>query len=452
MNGRLLELTTGLNADAMQEQIGTFPLDALPLGMQRLIMDVVRQQSFPLDFLAVSMLSAAATAIGNSHQIRIIGNWVASPVMYLVLVGNPGIGKTPPLDFAYRPIQETDNVNFHRFKQAYREYEQSKGNKDCSLERERPVLVRSLLFDFTPEAMVRAHDANPRGITLYVDELMGMFASANRYANGQFTEQLLSAHSGKSFDMLRCGEPIPFHIDKPCINIVGTTQTFRIPELINFGFRENGMLDRLLFAYTANRTIQPWKRNPVITDNPEKVWGNIIQRLASLPCMVDDISHRVVSTILEMTDEATDYFINWRNSMVEGINNHHEDAVVCDTRFAKDPLHVARFALILQLVGWAFGEAGKTHVEIDSIRAAIRINGYFSDCYHELDGIIKTQSLGCDQRSWYCVLHEHFTTADAVSAGMQENISESSVKRGLRRMLESGIIKRTGHGEYSKMS
>lgn len=66
MKTQLMSLCTGLNRDAMAAQIGSFPLDVFPVQMQRLVLDLVRQENYPLDFTVVAMLSAAASAIGNA--------------------------------------------------------------------------------------------------------------------------------------------------------------------------------------------------------------------------------------------------------------------------------------------------------------------------------------------------------------------------------------------------
>jgi hypothetical protein len=115
MGMKLLALQAGINRDAMHEQVGSFPLEVLPSGMQTLVLDVVRQENYPLDFTVVVMLSAAASAIGNAYQIRIKGQWTTSPILYVMLVGKPGVGKTPPLDFAYQPIQDEDSRRYAKY-------------------------------------------------------------------------------------------------------------------------------------------------------------------------------------------------------------------------------------------------------------------------------------------------------------------------------------------------
>ncbi len=66
--------------------------------------------------------------------------------------------------------------------------------------------------------------------------------------NGQLIEQLLTAWSGGALDVTRVSSTIPIHIEQPCINIVGTTQTKRVHELLTKGFEDNGLLDRFLFV------------------------------------------------------------------------------------------------------------------------------------------------------------------------------------------------------------
>lgn len=448
MKTQLMSLCTGLNRDAMAAQIGSFPLDVFPVQMQRLVLDLVRQENYPLDFTVVAMLSAAASAIGNACQIRVKGRWITSPILYVILVGNPGVGKTPPLDFAYTPLQERDARRYAQHMEKLKEYEQNKGNEK---EAEKPLLIRSLISDFTPEAMIHAHHANLRGITIYVDEIMGMFGSMNRYAQGQLAEQLLTAHSAKPLNVSRCNLPLPFHIHKPCIHIVGTTQTYRIGELLNMGFLQNGMMDRILFAYAPNRKIEHWRRDVVVNDNADCQWDRVIERLCNLPCEENTVSHMVTSRILPMSSDAVDLFYNWRNTLIDSINDCHDDTQR-ETRFAKEPLHVARIALVIQLLRWAFEEGEMNDVDIQSVEAAIRMNDYFTECYRELVQIMKSEAMDVLERDWLCELPSNFTTAEAIVEGEKVGMAHRSVNRALSRMVADGMLRKIKKGFYSKLS
>ena len=102
--------------------------------------------------------------------------------------------------------------------------------------------------DFTPEILMRNHDANLRGVAVVVDEIMGLFNTINRYNNSSFVQQMLSAHNGLPVDVSRCNLDCPLRIDYPCIQIVGTIQTGIVHELYDMGFKKNGFLDRFLIT------------------------------------------------------------------------------------------------------------------------------------------------------------------------------------------------------------
>lgn len=88
---------------------------------------------------------------------------------------------------------------------------ESKGNNGM----DKPLLRRTIVSDFTPEALMLAHYNSPRGITILADEIMGMFNSANRYNNGQLIEQLLSAWSNSAIEVTRISNPIPYTLRIP---------------------------------------------------------------------------------------------------------------------------------------------------------------------------------------------------------------------------------------------
>lgn len=163
---------------------------------------------------------AVSTAIGNAVNIRIRGGWISNPALYMILVGRPGMGKTPPLDFAFRPIRKHDAKIIKQFKLDMEHYnslvENNKAKKDKSSSLpDKPILRRTIISDFTPEALMRALDDNQRGVVVYVDEIMGMFNAVNQYSKGQLIEQLLTAFSGKPLDISRCSIPVPIHIEHP---------------------------------------------------------------------------------------------------------------------------------------------------------------------------------------------------------------------------------------------
>lgn len=223
MGIRQLDICNRVMAQAQGIAESDFPIDAFPAKVQSVILNMVRHENFKVEYLATAMLSAAASALGNTYNIRVKGQWTTNAVLYIIMVGRPGLGKTPPLEAVFRPLRKRDCRALEKFKAEMAAYQntmkESKGNNDM----DRPVLRRTIVSDFTPEALMLAHHNCPRGITILADEIMGMFNSANRYNNGQLIEQLLSAWSNSAIDVTRVSNPIPIHIENPCINMIGTT-------------------------------------------------------------------------------------------------------------------------------------------------------------------------------------------------------------------------------------
>ena len=75
------------------------PLDAFPAKIQDMILALARQENYSIEYMMASLLVAVSTAIGNAVNIRIRGGWISNSALYMILVGRPGMGKTPPLDF-----------------------------------------------------------------------------------------------------------------------------------------------------------------------------------------------------------------------------------------------------------------------------------------------------------------------------------------------------------------
>lgn len=76
-----------------------------------------------------------------------------------------------------------------------------------------------------------------------------------------------------------------------------------------------------------------------------------------------------------MDGEAREYFFSWWNRKVERINRIEDDAEV-DSREMKHPAHVARLALIIQVLRHASGESHLQFIDVSSVKAAIRLNDY----------------------------------------------------------------------------
>ena len=434
------------------------PLNAFPVKIQDMILVLSRQENYSIEYMMASLLVAMSTAIGNAVNIRIRGGWISNSALYMILVGRPGMGKTPPLDFAFRPIRKHDAQAVKQFKLEMEQYnnliESNKGKKENTTPLpNKPILRRAIISDFTPEALMRALDDNQRGIVVYVDEIMGMFNAVNQYSRGQLIEQLLTAFSGKPLDISRCSMPVPIHIEYPFINIVGTMQTTRIHELIEKGYKENGLLDRIIFVYPSSKEIADWQLDEdssfATFEKYSAMWESIIDKVVSLP-FAENESGGNTQKILDFSSEAKAYFTNWRNNAIRAVNQIQDDGLV-DSRVIKAPMITARLALILQILRWACGEVHKDFVDIDSTKSAIALSEYFESCYADIQKYMLNESIEPQKKELLDCLSVTFTTSDAIQAGKEVGLSERSVMYSLVNLATNKIIKKVKRGEYEKL-
>ena len=453
----VLELTNKVRMEAEDVTRIGLPLDAFPQKLQDIIFEVARIEQFNLEYLIMSMLSAAATAIGNSCHIRIRGSWKSCPALYVILIGRPGQGKTPPLDYAFRPLQEHDFLLVSKFIEENKRYaELNAGNKVNATDTDKPVLVQTILSDLTQEAMMRIHNDNQRGVVILVDEIMGFFNSIYRYNDSPLLTQLLTAYSGKPLKVSRCNNPIPIIIPHPCINIIGTTQTQRIGELFTKENVSSGLIDRILFLHPKNRDIPKMEENPDAgtqgNDRAEcayRKWKAIIDKLLSLEPDHDE-KGIIIPKVLDMSEDAYRYFAQWKNALIEKANSIEDERLI-DSRMMKADSNVARLALVFQLLGWACDEIHMQHIDVRSVQAAIRMYDYLELSYQSIRSHIQKETMPPLKKAFLDLVQTDFTTADAIQAGSEIGVCESTVKKDLARMCEEQILQKTAHGVYKKL-
>ena len=114
--------------------------------------------------------------------------WVSRPIIYMVLVGSPSCGKTPPLQQAVAPLLKLDgeyDVLYCKEMETFRRWERmsAKQRERYSLPEEMKMPQRKchVVVDSTVEALIGALRDNPRGVLIYKDEIDSLLSNFNRY-------------------------------------------------------------------------------------------------------------------------------------------------------------------------------------------------------------------------------------------------------------------------------
>ena len=145
---------------AQRRKANRFPIEVFPKTAQFVICQTNHALKFPFDFIGSSMLFAASVAIGNTFRVKVKTGWLESATLYIALVGRAGTNKSHPLSFALQPIFDKDSHAFREYEHQHKEYDKAQNLPKKDREQQgieepvKPVWNKSLVSDFTPEALV----------------------------------------------------------------------------------------------------------------------------------------------------------------------------------------------------------------------------------------------------------------------------------------------------------
>ena len=231
-------------------------------------------------------------------------------------------------------------------------------------------------------------------------------------------------------------------------------QTTRVHELVDKGYKDNGLLDRIIFVYPSSQEISDWQTDEDSTSSSfEKysiLWEDIINRICEICFITEENNEYALQSVLNFSTEAGAYFTDWRNDLIHKVNQIKDDSMV-DSRVMKTPIIAARLALVFQILRWACGEVHKDFVDIDSTKSAIRLSAYFEDCYSNVQKFMLMESIDSQKKEMLDIVPHLFSTAETVQAGKEVGMSERTVMYVLNKLAANKVIRKIKRGEYEKL-
>jgi len=415
-----------------------FPIDVFPKSLLQIILEANDKYQFPIDYLGSGILAAASTAIGLKYRLAVKEGWEQKINLFTVIVGRPGDSKSHALKFCFNPILERDSSYFKEYSKLIQEYENDKENKASN---DKPILRKSLISDFTPEALITVHNNNKNGICIYVDELNGWLKNFNRYNNSGEAETYLSLWSGTPISIDRASGK-SFRIDNPFVGVIGSTQISVLKQFAMGGRSSNGFMDRLLFVYPHDLKTIKW--------NIKNVDPNLISSYRSI---INRLIHEEYNTeALPIDKKAKEFLFEWQNNRLDDYLFDYERSIE-----VKLQEYVLRFALILQLLLFATNEAEKIQVEMKAIKGALKLFHYFRTNAIKVRAQTTSreylESLTELQQKIYSELPKNFTTAQGIKTACKldkegkPRVSERQFKTYL---TDRKLFKKEKRGKYAK--
>lgn len=158
-----------------------------------------------------------------------------------------------------------------------------------------------------------------------------------------------------------------------------------------------------------------------------------------------------IAHVLSMDKEAKECLFAWWNGKVERINRIEDDAEV-DSREMKHPAHVARLALIIQVLRYAADESHRQFVDMISVKAAIRLNDYFEDSYVRIRSFVANDTCEDPPKVLMSLLPDTFDTKTAIAIGKElQGVSERTVMNYLKELCRSRLLRKAKAGLYEKI-
>lgn len=415
-----------------------FPVEVFPKKVREIVLETHKHQNFPIDYIAPCLLFVAALSCGNAAVVEMQMGWKEKPLLYLAIVGGRGTNKTSCFDFALAPIREKDDEQYERYvsEKALYDAEFLKPLKERNPKLEMPMYQQYILSDFTPEVLVRQHKANPRGLIVFFDELIGFIYSFNKYRSGADEQMWTQLFAGGGVTVNRVGAD-PVKINDTCIGVFGGIQ----PEILSSfakGKIQNGFVDRWLFAY-PEKVPYPKFNDVDIDERIAANWTKIIQRILSLP-------FEGTPKVVKLSPGAKALYKEWFDNLSNQKNNGGSSFAGLATKMDR---YCGRFSLVLEVLKFGCKESKLLDISEDSMRGAIALSYYFIACgikAHRKFLSSPVDELPGMQKTIYDELPQNFETRTGLVIAERYGMPERTFKR----WLSTSLFRKITHGFYEK--
>ena len=360
-----------------------FPIDIFPEQIQFYIKECADKLQMNVDYMGCSLLWLISVCVGNSFDIEVKAGWKEKAAIWMALVGQAGIGKTPSIDRMIFPLQKINNKEIKKYIEAYKKFDEfntlsKKERKDIygeNYEVPKPKKTQFIVNDITLEALVDMHQETDNSLGVFKDELAGWLKDMNKYRAGSDLEFWLSTWSGKSVNVNRMTRAGSF-VDKPFIPVLGGIQPTIFNNLTTEETKENGFMDRLLLAYPDAKA--DYYVESELDYEAIRWYSEVITKFFNtINQGIERTEGDIISRTVKMDAKSKQQWVRIFNKITDSQNNDDENQYL-KSMYPKQKSYVPRFALLIHLFNCYFNEfKGALVLKEDSMLKAERLSNYF---------------------------------------------------------------------------
>lgn len=387
--------------------VEAFPLAALPEAFRPWVIDAAQRMNCPPDFVAVPLIVAAASLVARHVGIRPQArtDWTERGNLWALIVGRPGIMKSPAMAQALAPIERLEARAADEYRRALDEFTDAaplrklkdeartkaaramlKKNAQADVsdmlkreaEGDEPIRRRYVVADATYEKLGEIFVANPGGVLSVRDEMRGLFLHLTREESATARAFYLQAWSGGSYHFDRIGRGT-VTVEDARLSMIGGIQPGPLSELMlqaRRGAADDGMIERFLIAWPDSpgrwKEVDRWPD----TEAKRTAW----EAFDRLDTTTANALRAEVQTgfdgepnglpFLRFADDAREAFAEWRADLEAKLRRTEPERL--EGALSKFRHHVPALALTLHVV-----DGGAGPVALAPTTRALALADYF---------------------------------------------------------------------------
>lgn len=268
--------------------VAAFPPEILPDSLRPWIMDIADRLQCPPDFPAIGALVSLAALVGRKVGIRPKrqDDWLVVPNLWGVVVGRPGVLKSPALQETMKPLVRLEVEAKNQYGLAMRDAEATKAVAEARRkvndakvraaikkgdgdpyeiarlaidgDQDAPIRRRYIVNDSTVEKLGELLNENPNGLLTFRDEILGLLCALDRTGQEGARQFYLEAWNGCGrFTYDRIGRGT-VDIEACCLSILGSIQPGPLQDYLATA-PDDGLMQRFQLAVWPD--LEPEWRN-----------------------------------------------------------------------------------------------------------------------------------------------------------------------------------------------
>ena len=447
--------------------VAPLPLGIIPAPFRPWIQDVTERMQCPPDFVAAAMVVMTSAIIGAGCGIRPKQHdeWQVIPNLWGGVVGRPSMMKTPAIGEAMKPmdlLSTEAKLAFDEMEKGYladlAEYKMTreaiedamrritKASRKKAMKEEgadelpsmdalkrdhvaladppAPAWRRYKTNDATVEKMGELQASNPRGLLLFRDELVGLFATWDKEGHESDRAFYLESWNGdKPYTSDRIGRGTT-HVDNLCVSLLGGIQPAKLLTYLHAAMRgqnNDGLVQRLqILVYPDEPTAWTLVDRPIHSQAKSAAY-TAVTRLAQVDFrQLGALAEEGQTPYFRFTEGAQGVFNDWLTELEAKLRR--DDEPVLQEHFGKYRSLMPSLALQFHLLNCVHEpNAPRGSVSQDCAEQAAAWCEYLDTHARRVYGLVtnmtRQAAAGLAKRLTKGDLPEHFTVREVYRKG-----------------------------------